>query len=108
MSSSRMLIDAEGKPVVDGGQLLHESHDEPLQRLVTRLRWRLLPLLCLGYILALMDRANISFAELQSARRPTSQTCPASPSHVGRSRACSIPLVLDTHPLHTQWGLSSI
>eukprot|EP00966_Prymnesium_polylepis_P104689 2425198-Prymnesium_polylepis.1 len=58
-----MLDDGASKPV----SLLPRSDDQAaLQRLVSKLRWRLLPLLCSGFTLAMVDRANISFAELQS------------------------------------------
>ena len=61
-----MLDDDPSKPV----SLLPRSDDQAaLLRLLSKLRWRLLPLLCIGFTLAMVDRANISFAELQS--KPT-------------------------------------
>src|SRR5262249_16033644 len=40
--------------------------DEELQRSVVRkLTWRLIPFLCLLYIVNILDRVNISFARLQ-------------------------------------------
>ena len=40
----------------------------PLERALSKARWRILPLLSMCYLVAYMDRVNISFAALQMNR----------------------------------------
>jgi len=43
----------------------HMSESEQLKRLYSKVSWRILPLLLLGYIIAYLDRVNVGFAKLQ-------------------------------------------
>src|ERR1700754_3818915 len=46
-----------------------DNPDAPSEKaILAKISWRLLPLIGLGYLIAFMDRANISFAALQMNR----------------------------------------
>lgn len=48
------------------GAAVNQSTSEPLARqTIRRLSWRLIPFLCLLYLIAYLDRINVSFAALQ-------------------------------------------
>lgn len=42
-----------------------DTADQTLARAISKAKWRILPLLGIGYLLAYMDRVNVSFASLQ-------------------------------------------
>ncbi|MGN8086421.1 MFS transporter [Ralstonia sp. 22086] len=56
------------QPSVAAPDIASVHRDAPLQRLYGRIAWRILPFMLLCYVLAYLDRVNISFAKLQMQR----------------------------------------